>query len=183
MVMGTSAIVEGDFKKIHPKRPASISTGDTQTDGEQAQKKDEILQADLNKNIDALKDTYNKFSMYLPQEWQEPVFRRIESMLDFETWEEDGSKLDIASFTTFLRFVAFTQSKKIPSLGISGAGNLLVSWQTGHKIINLEFLGNDQANAILTQPTPRAREIISWSNLIGELKEFLERVGYVECLS
>lgn len=139
------------------------------------------LEETLFNNICSTKASFASISMHLPTQWRESIFRQIDYLLSIDNWEEDSSQIDNSSFGTFLRFLIYSETKRLPSLGVSRNSNLLASWHKENKFVSIEFLPHDMANAILASEG-RAKQVVSWNGHIVDLSKFIKQFGNVDCL-
>ncbi len=112
------------------------------------------LDLQLFDNAAELKISMSRVAMYLLDIWRDSIRERINSLLAIEYWEEEqSSTIARTSFVGFLQFVTHVKARRLPSLGVSGQGHLLASWQKADKKVAFEFLTNGLAKAAVVKPT------------------------------
>lgn len=144
---------------------------------------DELARAiELFDNAAELKINMSQIAMHLPMRWRDSVRKQIDRLLASEDWDEGSSSIGLPSFRTFLRFLAFSTPANLAGLGVSPTGTLLAAWHRDGKRVSVEFVAGDRANCVVAGPTERDHEVIAWQGHVGELTQFIVRVGYAGCL-
>ncbi|MBS0234531.1 MAG: hypothetical protein JSR99_13715 [Proteobacteria bacterium] len=133
-------------------------------------------------NAAELKIDMSVVAMHLSARWRDAIRSQIDRLLSCDDWDDDSAQIERASFKTFLRFLAFMAPKKIAGLGVSAKGTLLAAWHLDRKKVSIEFGVDDKANTFFSRPTDRGQEVVVWSGHIGELGDFIQRIGYMDCL-
>ncbi len=105
------------------------------------------LEVQLFDNAAELKITLSQIVMHLAPEWRTIIFRQIDTLLDLNSWEDDSAFIQKSTFTTFLRFIIFAKSTRMPSLGVDFTGHLLAAWNNDNQRVIVEFFKEDQAAA------------------------------------
>ena len=72
--------------------------------------------------------------------------------------------------------------RRLPNLGVSPNGTVLVGWHSGEKSIYAEFLPDDWCTALVKLRTTRGPETIAWRGHVARLRTVVENNGAVECL-
>ncbi len=142
------------------------------------------LEVQLFDNAAELKIAITQIVMHLAPEWRTSIFRQIDLLLDRNSWEEDSAFIQKSTFTTFLRFIIFAKSTRLPSLGVDFTGHLLAAWNNDNQRVIVEFLKEDQAAATFVKQGARSgeREALAWRGHIDDLKHFIEQNGMMGCL-
>lgn len=142
------------------------------------------LDVQLFDNAAELKIALSQIVMHLAPEWRTIIFRQIDTLLDLNSWEDDSEFIEKSTFTTFLRFIIFAKSTRIPSLGVDITGHLLAAWNNGNQRVIVEFFKEDQAAATFVKQGVHSgeRETLAWSGHVEDLKHFIEQNGMMGCL-
>jgi hypothetical protein len=133
-------------------------------------------------NAAELKIAASQVAMHLKQEWRETIFKQLNRLLDFDSWQDDSAFIQKPTFLTFLRFVLYASPTRLASLGVGPNGNILAAWNYGGQQIAVEFLSDDQAAASFVIQGERSKELVAWRGHIAGLKAFIERNGLTECI-
>ena len=163
-----------------PKRIAnsSSSAGDTVSTVPGADLEDMLFE-----NRASLKIAVSKVAMHLSSEWREVLFRQLDTLLQLDNWEDgDSTLIEQSTFMTFLKFVIYAKPSRLPSLGVSVRGHLLVAWSKNGEHLSIEYLPNDQATLSLHRLGSRSNETIAWRGHIADLKLFIERNSMTDYL-
>jgi hypothetical protein len=91
----------------------------------------------------ALKIAVSQVSMYLPLDWRERLFEKIDLLHNPDDWENSDQLADLESFRTFLRTILQLGPLKKMNLGISSDGYVLAGWKRGDDTLALEFLPDE----------------------------------------
>ena len=165
--------------EVPQPKPTSSSSASEGTRTSQATS----LEEQLFDNAAQLKVDVSQIAMHLSPEWRRSIFRGLDALLSAEAWEEEESSLITENaFKTLLRFTVYAAPNKLPSLGVGPTGNPLAGWQNGEARVFVEFLSDDQANAILVRRTQRSKESASWRGHVADLSSFIQRFGNADCL-
>lgn len=142
------------------------------------------LEVQLFDNAAELKITLSQIVMHLAPEWRTIIFRQIDTLLDLNSWEDDSAFIQKSSFTTFLRFIIFAKSTRMPSLGVDLTGHLLAAWNNDNQRVIVEFFKEDQAAATCVKQGAYSgeRETLAWRGHAEDLKHFIEQNGMMGCL-
>jgi hypothetical protein len=142
------------------------------------------LEVQLFDNAAELKITLSQIVMHLAPEWRAIIFRQIDTLLDLNSWEDDSAFIQKSTFTTFLRFIIFAKSTRMPSLGVDFTGHLLAAWNNDNQRVIVEFFKEDQAAATFVKQGAYSgeRETLAWSGHVEDLKHFIEQNGMMGCL-
>jgi len=142
------------------------------------------LDVQLFDNAAEIKMAFSQIVMHLTPEWRTVIFKQIDILLDLNSWEEDSAFIQKSTFTTFLRFIIFAKSTRLPSLGVDITGHLLAAWNNDNQRIIVEFFTEDKAAATFVKlgALSGERETLAWRGHINDLKHFIEQNGMMGCL-
>ncbi len=142
------------------------------------------LEVQLFDNAAELKIALSQIVMHLAPEWRAIIFRQIDSLLDLNSWEDDSAFIQKSTFTTFLRFIIFAKSTRLPSLGVDYTGHLLAAWNNDNQRVVVEFFKEDQAAATFVKQGAHSgeRETLAWRGHVDDLKHVIEQNGMIGCL-
>ncbi len=142
----------------------------------------ETLESKLFDNAAELKIALSQIAMHLNSQWRDLIRDQIDALLDAHNWEDDSAFVTKTTFITFLRFIVFANTTRLPSLGVGSTGNMLAAWRKGEQRIAVEFLLNDRAAATFVMHGAHSKEAVAWRGHVADLKAFIERNGMAECL-
>ena len=142
----------------------------------------ETLECKLFDNAAELKIALSQIAMHLNNQWRDTIRDQIDALLDAHNWEDDSAFVTKTTFITFLRFIVFANTTRLPSLGVGSTGNMLAAWRKGEQRIAVEFLLNDRAAATFVMHGAHSKEAVAWRGHVADLKAFIERNGMAECL-
>jgi hypothetical protein len=142
----------------------------------------EGLESSLFENRGELKLLTGQVAMHLSAEERRSLFSSIDRLLDIANWEDESSQIDIEAFRTYLRFTIHAHPRRIPNLGVSSDGALLAAWRKDDRSVHVEFLRNDQCEALVKSRSERGPETIAWRGHVARLRPFITSNGEVECL-
>lgn len=142
------------------------------------------LQVRLFDNAAELKIALSQIVMHLAPEWRAIIFRQIDSLLNLNSWEDDSAFIQKSTFITFLRFIIFAKSTRLPSLGVDFTGHLLAAWNNDNQRVVVEFFKEDQAAATFVKQGAHSgeRETLAWRGHVDDLKHVIEQNGMMGCL-
>lgn len=140
------------------------------------------LEDKLFENAATLKVGFSKIAMHLTPEWRTVIFSQIDALIDFDNWQDNSSFIQEPAFTTFLRFIIFSLPTRLPSLGVSQAGNLLAAWYDDLQRIAVEFFPDDKVVGTFVKQGPRGNETATWRGPVTRLRHFIEQFGIADCM-
>jgi hypothetical protein len=140
------------------------------------------LEAKLFDNAAELKIALSQIVMHLPPEWRAVIFSQLDTLLDPNSWQDDSAFIQKSTFMTFLRFIVFAASTRLPSLGVGSTGHILAAWNNGDQHIAVEFFPDDKAAATFVKQGARSREAVAWRGHVADLKFFIARYGMIGCI-
>ncbi len=129
-----------------------------------------------------LKVQISKVSMHLDETWQRGLFAQIDRLFNHRDWDDDSAEIPAAAFRTFLRFVLFSAPKVLPSLTVAPNGDPVCSWFCDERRVHIEFLRNDQSNVVISKPTERGLEAVSWRGPVANIRDFITAFRCADCL-
>lgn len=100
----------------------------------------------------------SQIAMHLKDEWRLGLYKQLDSLMDFENWDDDDLPVSLESFSTFLRAMAYMKPEMRPGLGASVDGNLIGAWTEGKSRLTVEFKKNDKVRWVLSQYIDDERE-------------------------
>ncbi len=133
-------------------------------------------------NAADLKITLSQIVMHLEPIWRTVIFGQLDSLLDYENWQDDSAFIQKSSFRTFLRFIIFAGPTRLPSLGVSQEGKILAAWSHHDQRMAVEFFEDDQAVATFVRQGSRSKETMSWRGHVVDLKTFISANAMTGCL-
>jgi hypothetical protein len=89
--------------------------------------------------------------VHLEQEFQDRLFRQLDSLHETDQWEEGDQPLNRSSFQTFLKAILTIRPERMPGLGLSQVGNLIAAWTTARDRLTIEFFPNDRISWVLAR--------------------------------
>jgi hypothetical protein len=140
------------------------------------------LEERLFDNAAELKIATAHVAMHLRPELRETIFKQLNRLLDFDNWQDDSAFIQRSSFATFLRFILYADTTRLPSLGVGSNGNILAAWNNDSQQIAVQFFPNDQAAASFVIQGTRSKESVAWRGHVADLKTFIERNGLTTCI-
>lgn len=100
----------------------------------------------------------SQIAMHLKDDWRLGLYKQLDSLMDFENWDEDDLPISLESFSTFLRAMTYMKPEMRPGLGVSVDGNLIGAWTEGKSRLTVEFKKNDKVRWVLSQYIDDERE-------------------------
>ncbi len=144
---------------------------------------EDTLELRLYNNAAEIKKDFSVYAVHLNSNWRKVVFSQLDDLLDFDAWNDESAFLTVDSFRTFLRFLAYANPSRMPSLGVDSQGNLITAWIDDPQRLFATFLSRDRVSAsMIGLTTRREQELTSWLGPVVALREAVERMGNRNCL-
>ena len=103
----------------------------------------QTIEEQIDSSLSKLKKMTNYVAMHIGKEWRDKLFVQLDSLLDYDEWDEENSLPDYNSFNTFLRFMLNQRPNPRPSIGLFD-GVFIASWVAGKDMLTVECLPNDE---------------------------------------
>ena len=100
----------------------------------------------------------SQIAMHLQDDWRLGLYKQLDSLMDFENWDDDDLPVSLDSFSTFLRTMAYMKPEARPGLGVSVDGNLIGAWTKDNSRLTIEFKKSDKVRWVLSQYIDEERE-------------------------
>jgi hypothetical protein len=113
-------------------------------------------------------------AMHIDRDWRDGLFRQLDSLLDFESWDSADPPPSIGSYATLLRMILMLSPKRRPGLGVSVNGSLIAMWTVGSERLTVDclpkdlvrwhlnaFINGDEERAAGQTPLVRFREVLA----------------------
>lgn len=138
-------------------------------------------------NRATLKVLTSRISMHLAEFTRQDLFKQLDELLDPETWDDDSSLIQEASFRTFLRFAVSKADIKRPSLSVSNNGFAMATWLRDRDRLSIEFLPADKIRLVASVATETAdggegapmRDSLAYEGSMHRVDHILESVDAV----
>ena len=92
----------------------------------------------------------SKVAMHLSDEWRKGLFKQLDSLMDFDNWEDEDTPVTHKSFSTLLRMLTLLKPSCRPGFGATSSGNIIAAWTTESSRLTIECLPNDKARWVLS---------------------------------
>lgn len=83
-------------------------------------------------------------AMYFTPDFRERTLKQLRNLLSADDWDEGDALLDMRSFRSFARAMAFLQPLQRPMLGLSDSGNILAMWDSDTARLSFEHFAGDR---------------------------------------
>jgi hypothetical protein len=113
-------------------------------------------------------------SMYLTHEFRAGCMRQLANLLNYESWDEDDTLLDVQSMRSFARAMAVLQPKNRPMLGLSESGNLLAMWAFGASRLSFESLPYDHIKWFAYSGLGDDRDVAAGTTTVGRISRIID---------
>ena len=112
-------------------------------------------------SLAAAKTMTSRVAMHMNHELRVRLFSKLDALLDEENWYEEDPPVKSESFATFLRFLLFMNPSRLPGLGASDDGDLVVGWDVGPDRLTLIFMPDDTVRFVSSCMVDEEREYVS----------------------
>jgi hypothetical protein len=92
----------------------------------------------------------SQVAMHLELTKRDALFRQLDLLLDPSEWPDEDLPPAIGSFRTMLRTVLFLAPQRMPSLGVSSSGRLIIAWTARDGRLTVDCYPNDRLRWSLT---------------------------------
>jgi len=104
----------------------------------------------LDQRLFELKVQTGSVAMHLSPEWRAGLFRQLDRLLSEENWEPIDELPSPVSYLTAMRLLIFLKDAVRPGLGLSHAGNIVLSWSSGCDYLTIECRSDDAVRWIIS---------------------------------
>lgn len=130
-------------------------------------------ESDLFDALASIKIETSQFAMHLPDQWRKRLFSQLDSLLDYEEWDESDQLPRHGSFATLLRLYLLISPDVGPGLGLASNGNFLAAWTKNADRLTVECMPNDQVRWSLSRLRDGMRERAAGETNILRLQDVL----------
>ena len=104
----------------------------------------ESIEDQLFDSRSACKITTAHIAMHFSEQWRRGLFRQLDTLIDFENWDEEDLPPNPESFRTLLRMVLLLKPRRRPGLGATATGNFTAMWSIDDSHLTIECKQGDQ---------------------------------------
>lgn len=154
------------FKDSHAERWENLSKNTKYVS-------EDNLESRLAITLDKFKRNISEVSMHLRDDWKTGLFAQLDSLIDFEEWDEDDLPPSEESFETFIRMLLVLEPSTRPGIGSTYDGKILAFWTKDNDSLTVECLHDDKIQWVLSYHSDDEMERAAGNCQIGRLRDVL----------